>query len=77
MPQFQVKFKKFDGTEQTHTYHELKVICQAFFSMLNTDIQRIGIYEYYGPDEGTRLLVEAVRTTKEEPFILKRIFNSF
>jgi hypothetical protein len=77
MPLFQVKFKKFDGTEQTHTYHELKVICQAFFSMLNTDIQRIGIYEYYEQDGTDRLLIEAHRTKKEENFILRRVFNSF
>ena len=77
MIQYQVKYKKFDGTEQTHTYHELKVICQAFFSMLNTDVQRIGIYEYYEQDEAPKLLVEAHRMKKEDNFILKRIFNTF
>jgi hypothetical protein len=77
MIQYQVKYKKFDGTEQTHTYHELKVICQAFFSMMGTTTQRIGIYEYYEQDGSSILVVEAVREKKEESFKMRMITNIF
>lgn len=72
-----IRVKDFDGTEKQHSYHDLKVISQGFLSMLGDKVQRIGIYEYYGPNEQPKLVLEAIRIHPGHEFRLTRYVNIF